>query len=78
MMHGIGLFIWEDGRKYEGEYLNDKKHGKGKFSWSDGRMYDGEWKEGVQHGVGAYTAEGRTRVARWENGRRVEWIDNQQ
>lgn len=25
-MHGKGLYIWKDGRKYEGEYFNDKKH----------------------------------------------------
>jgi len=26
-MEGTGVFIWSDGRKYEGEYLDDKKHG---------------------------------------------------
>ena len=26
-MHGKGIYTWKDGRKYEGEYLNDKKHG---------------------------------------------------
>jgi len=26
-MHGRGVYTWKDGRKYEGEYLNDKKHG---------------------------------------------------
>jgi len=24
-MHGRGIFVWSDGRKYEGEYINDKK-----------------------------------------------------
>lgn len=40
-MEGIGLYIWPDGRRYEGEYFQDKKHGKGIYSWVDGRIYDG-------------------------------------
>ena len=24
-MHGKGVYTWKDGRKYEGEYKNDKK-----------------------------------------------------
>lgn len=24
-MHGKGLYTWRDGRKYDGEYHNDKK-----------------------------------------------------
>lgn len=27
-MHGKGLYTWKDGRRYEGEYHNDKKHVK--------------------------------------------------
>jgi len=40
-MHGKGVFSWPDGRKYEGEYLEDKKHGYGMFRWNDGRVYEG-------------------------------------
>jgi hypothetical protein len=25
-MHGKGIYTWKDGRKYEGEYFNDKKN----------------------------------------------------
>ena len=25
-MHGKGIYTWKDGRKYEGEYYNDKKN----------------------------------------------------
>ncbi|MFN9901019.1 MAG: membrane-binding protein, partial [bacterium] len=32
-MHGQGVFSWPDGRRYEGEYLQDKKHGFGIYSW---------------------------------------------
>lgn len=32
------MFTWLDGRKYEGEYKDDKKHGYGEFKWPDGRV----------------------------------------
>lgn len=51
-MHGKGELIWKDGRKYIGNYENDKKHGQGEFHWSDGRIYKGEWAHGKQHGIG--------------------------
>ncbi len=47
-MHGKGIYTWKDGRKYDGEYHNDKKHGYGIYIWADGRRYEGEWKHGKQ------------------------------
>ena len=54
-MHGKGVFTWIDGRKYEEEYINDKKQGKGVFEWPDGRKYDGEWLNG-KHGHRTWTS----------------------
>ena len=45
-MDGEGVFTWPDGRKYEGEDVDDKKDGQGTFTWPDGRKYIGEWKNG--------------------------------
>lgn len=45
-MHGKGLHIWEDGRKYQGDYYNDKKHGNGRYYWPDGKMFQGTWVNG--------------------------------
>jgi hypothetical protein len=28
-MDGVGTYKWSDGRRYEGEYKEDKKHGYG-------------------------------------------------
>ena len=53
-MEGEGIFTWEDGRKYHGEYVNDKKCGSGTFEWPDGRKYIGAWENGKQHGEGLY------------------------
>ena len=44
--HGHGVYTWPDGRKYEGEYSNDKKHGFGIYIWADGRRYEGNWEHG--------------------------------
>lgn len=45
-MEGSGVFTWPDGRKYDGEYIDDKKEGNGIFFWPDGRKYEGGWKNG--------------------------------
>ena len=74
-MDGKGVFNFPDGRKYEGEYIDDKKHGYGTFTWPDGRKWVGQWGSGNQHGVGSHTNEnGKTRQGRWENGKFVSWI----
>ena len=40
-MHGQGVYSWADGRKYEGDYKDDKKHGYGIQTYPDGRSYKG-------------------------------------
>ena len=45
-MNGEGIFTWPDGRRYEGEYFNDKKHGFGIYTWSNNRQYAGQWENG--------------------------------
>jgi hypothetical protein len=31
--HGKGIYLWNDGRKYEGSYLKDLEDGEGVFIW---------------------------------------------
>ncbi len=40
-MEGHGVFDWPDGRKYIGQFVNDKKEGNGMYLWPDGRKFDG-------------------------------------
>lgn len=42
----MGVYLWSDGRKYEGEYKDDKKNGYGIYIWADGRKYFGWWSKG--------------------------------
>jgi hypothetical protein len=75
-MDGYGVYFWQDGRRYEGSYLKDKKDGFGTYTWADGRQYVGMWKNGKQHGEGKYTVSppGTTRNGIWEEGKRKRWI----
>ena len=75
-MHGVGTFTWVDGRKYEGQFVDDRKEGHGVFTWSDGRTYEGSWKDGKQHGEGVYkSTKGNPRKGVWENGKRTQWLN---
>ena len=49
-----GIYIYADGVRYDGQYLNDKKEGYGLYYWTDGRKYEGWWHNGKQHGLGIY------------------------
>ena len=76
-MHGHGVFTWPDGRRYQGDYVNDKKHGFGIYTWSNGREYAGQWENGQQHGQGIYKdINGVERTGLWEEGKRVAWLDD--
>ena len=68
--------MWSDGRKYEGDYVDDKKHGFGTYVWADGRSYTGGWLDGKQHGEGTYCqADGTARKGIWQEGKRAYWLD---
>jgi len=41
MMNGKGIFTWADGRKYDGQYVKDKKEGYGTIYFNDGSKYVG-------------------------------------
>lgn len=41
-----GETSWPDGKRYIGDYLDDKKHGEGIFEWGNGKRYEGSWVNG--------------------------------
>jgi len=58
-MHGNGEIKWPDGRRYEGNFVNDKMHSvegddtiPDVYEWPDGSKYIGKWKNDKQHGRG--------------------------
>ena len=42
--NGKGIYIWNDGSKYIGDWKNNIKEGKGTYYWTDGGKYVGDWK----------------------------------
>lgn len=77
-MQGLGIYKWNDGRMYKGQYQDDKKNGYGIYCWQDKRQYQGYWLVGKQHGLGIYSvpSENRIQFGLWEQGKRiVEWFD---
>ena len=69
--NGDGIYAWESGNVYKGEFDEDgKQHGKGTFTWANGDKYTGEWKDGDWHGQGTFTwANGEKYVGEFKDGK---------
>eukprot|EP00439_Symbiodinium_sp_Y106_P077005 s683_g16.t1 len=79
VLEGLRRELQVDGRCYQGQYARDQKDGFGIFKWADGRRYEGYWSKGRQHGIGRLcNSQGAHRLARWENGERKEWLEEEQ
>lgn len=53
MRCGYGVFYYNEGGKYKGNWLNNKMHGKGTLEYADGRVaYQGDWSCDELHGKG--------------------------
>jgi hypothetical protein len=44
--HGNGVFKWESGNLYKGNYVEDERDGYGEMFWTDGSIYKGQWNRG--------------------------------
>ncbi len=52
MKEGVGVFCWPEGRRYEGNFSQDRRHGFGIMLWPNGRWYAGYWRDGAKDGEG--------------------------
>lgn len=57
--HGEGIYDWNNGDRYEGQFRHGKRHGKGTFVWANGDKFKGDYRNGKRHGRGSY---------KWTNG----------
>jgi len=46
--------VWADGRRYDGEWFENRCNGRGVLTYKDGRRYVGEYKLDKMHGKGVY------------------------
>ena len=51
----FGTYAWRDGRKYVGEYKDNKRHGQGTYTYANGDKYVGNFIDDKEHGQGTLT-----------------------
>lgn len=74
--NGTGVYLWENGIRYEGTFLKSNMEGEGTYYWPNGTTHKGTWKAGRQHGEGIYTtADGRQKIGVWEYGTFIKRTD---
>ena len=67
---GKGVFTFDDGGVYDGEWKDGMCDGEGIYVWPNGATYDGEWKDGKREGVGTFDFAGGKYNGRWKGGTR--------
>jgi hypothetical protein len=45
---GYGVYIWENGDYYKGEFFQDVRHGYGEFFTNNAIVYKGGWDNGKE------------------------------
>ena len=53
--NGYGTYVWADGDKYVGDWVDGGREGKGTMYYSDGSKYVGDFVDGYGTGHGTYT-----------------------
>lgn len=75
---GYGVFIYEDGSYYEGNFSQKMPNGQGSLTKNDGSIYLGEFKNGKFNGYGIFAnPDGSVQEGIWEEGRYLGEVTNQ-
>ena len=65
----FGTYAWRDGRKYVGEYKDNKRHGQGTYTYANGDKYVGNFLDDKEHGQGTFTfSDGERKTGFYMNG----------
>ena len=63
-----GTYIGNNGGKYVGYWINNRKHGWGEVTYNNGHKYEGEFVDGKRNGWGVFTyGDGTTQEGVWKN-----------
>jgi hypothetical protein len=76
MSHGVrsgrGTMVYNNGARYERDWILHKQHGEGKIEWRNGKSYNGNWLYGKYHGRGVWTRiDGSSFERVWSDGHLV-------
>ncbi len=73
-VNAYGIYIYNSGLQYEGEWKNGRRHGKGTLTYPDRYKYVGEWKNNKREGHGklvyTYSKIPFYYVGEWKDGKR--------
>ena len=70
-----GTYIWPNGDKYSGQFINGKRTGIGTYIWSNKDKYSGEFFDGIRNGYGRYEwNNGAIFEGKWKLGKEIEGI----
>ena len=71
---GQGIYIYENGNIYTGEFSNGRRQGSGICYFSDGTEYKGSWKNDQMDGKGTISyPDGRVQNGIWKMGSMMEY-----
>ena len=56
-INGEGVYNFDKGIVYKGQFKDGKPEGKGVMTWPQGSKYEGDFKNGMRDGVGVYTRQ---------------------
>ena len=66
--HGLGVYQWVQGDRFEGRWVNGVVEKKGIYHYASGAKIEAEWKDGKVHGKGLCVfKDGRTFEGEWKN-----------
>lgn len=66
--HGRGTITWENGGKYDGDWVDGKANGCGIMHYGNGDKYEGGWKDGCRCGQGTHHfKDGGVYEGQWSN-----------
>jgi hypothetical protein len=69
--HGHGALVWPDGRRYEGQFVDDEFHGEGVMTWPNGSKYVGHYANGKKEGQGTlFLPDGQKFIGEFRDGKR--------
>lgn len=70
MIEGQGVYKWNNGKQYNGNWLTSKMNGFGKLTWPDGVEYVGMFENDKFNGQGQYRwNDGKTYIGGWIAGK---------
>ena len=67
-MTGHGTYVYTNGDRYEGGWVDGKRTGRGTYVWKDGRRYEGDYVDGEQTDGKMTKANGDWYEGEWSGG----------